>query len=167
MNKASAMRLIDWIWMVRGTLPLPPGVSGDEAFARLDDLMREPGTTRRIDGDVLVFNKVNALAQDKLSVFDRGRLQIEPGSAGPVMRYDLVSRALGWCFLLPLFFLGVSALIDSSKISGKVFAGFFVVLYIGGRWLEPRLVAKVFARRLAGTEPAQPALSGMERNGAT
>jgi hypothetical protein len=57
MNPRGARRLIDWIWTVRGSLPLAPGQSGDEAFARLDPLFREPGTTRRREGDAMAFQK--------------------------------------------------------------------------------------------------------------
>jgi hypothetical protein len=152
MNRAQWLRPIDWIWTVRGTLPIDPAQTPDDAFARLDPLLREPGTTRRIEGNVLIFHKVNPLSQDKLAVFDRGHLQV----AGGALRYDLTSRALGFCFLAPPFFLGVSALIESSRNSGRVFAGLFVALYIGGRLLEPWLVARLFARMLGGTDDTPP-----------
>ena len=151
MNSAKFLRLVDWIWTVRGSLPLSPDQAADEAFAGLDTLLRDPGTSRRIDGDTLIFHKVNPLSQDKLAVFDRGRLQVSGGELG----YVLSSKALGFCFLAPLFFLGVSALIDGSRISGRVFAAMFAVLYIVGRLLEPWLVARLFARRLAGTDELQ------------
>ena len=148
----TALRLVDWIWTVRGSLPLGSCQSGDDALARLDGLFHEPGTTRRRDGDALVFRKVNPLSQDRMSVFDHGRLDIVAGSSGATMRYDLSSRALLLCILAPLFFLGVSAIIDGAQISGRVFAGFFVVLYIAGRVLEARLVAALFAGQLAGSD---------------
>jgi hypothetical protein len=81
-------------------------------------------------------------------------LQIDAGPSGNELRYALTSRALLLCFLAPLFFLGVSATIETSRISGRVFAGLFTVLYIAGRVLEQRLVAALFARRLAGTDVA-------------
>jgi hypothetical protein len=151
MSQGSLLRLVDWIWTVRSAIALMPGQSGDEAFARLDPLLREPGTTRRRDGATLVFHKTNPLSQDPMAVWDHGRLQIEPGQG---LRYVLSSRALGFCFLAPPFFLIVSMLIETAHISGRVFACFFVVLYIAGRVLEARLVAARFARHLAGTEPA-------------
>ncbi len=147
-----ALRLIDWIWTVRGSLSLAAGQSGDDAFARLDALFREQGTTRRREGHVLIFHKVNALSQDKLAVFERGELQVVGGPSGSELRYDLKSRALLFCFLAPFFFLGVSAAIETSRISGRVFAGIFTALYIAGRLLEARLVARLFALRLAGAD---------------
>jgi hypothetical protein len=145
-GKPSALRSINWIWTVRGSLMLGSGQSGDDAFARLDALFREPGTTRRREGTVLIFDKVNPLSQDKLAVFDRGELQVVAGPSGNALCYDLHSRALLFCFLAPFFFLGVSAAIETSRISGRVFAGIFAVLYIAGRLLEARLVARLFAR---------------------
>ncbi|WP_353226821.1 hypothetical protein [Novosphingobium sp.] len=163
----TALRLIDWIWTVRGSLPIAPGLSVDEAAARLDPLFHDPGTTRQRDGDVVTFHKVNPLSQDKLAVFDRGRLQIAAGLTGGTLRYELVGRALLFCFLLPVFFLGVSAIVDGSKISGRVFAGIFTVLYVAGRWLEPRLVAGLFTRALAGgAVPSRNDRPGVAGNGA-
>ena len=163
----AAIRLIDWIWTVRGSLPIAPGLSVDEATTRLDPLFHDPGTTRQRDGDVVTFHKVNPLSQDKLAVFDRGRLHITAGLTGGTLRYELVSRALLFCFLLPAFFLGVSALVDGSKISGRVFAGMFTVLYLAGRWLEPRLVAGLFTRALTGNAtPSHGDLPGVAGNGA-
>jgi len=157
MNRAPWLRLIDWIWTVRGSLPLCPGQSADGTFAALDALFREPGTTRRIEGDTLTFHKVDPLAQDKLAVFDRGLLQCVDGR----LRYDLSSRALGFCFLAAPFFLGISALIEDSRISGRVFAGMFAVLFVAGRLLEARLVAKRFAQALATDETPQTDLRGL------
>jgi hypothetical protein len=57
-----------------------------------------------------------------------------------------------FCLLAAPLFLSVSAIIDSARISGRVFAAFFVVLYIAGRVLESRMVAALFARQLAGGE---------------
>jgi len=99
------LRFIDWIWRVRGTLPLAPALTGDEAFARLDPLFRQNGTTRNRTGSTMTFSKKDPAAQDKMSVFDGGVLTVEEGTTGPVLRYDLVSRALLFCFLAPFMFL--------------------------------------------------------------
>lgn len=104
------LRFIDWIWHVRGSLALAPGQSSDEAFGRLDPLFREPGTSHDRTRDTLTFRKKDQAAQDKMSVFDGGVLQIEKGVAGPVLRYHLTSRALLFCFLAPLLFLGFGQL---------------------------------------------------------
>ena len=103
-------RLIDWIWNIKGSLALPPRQSSDDAFERLDPLLRQTGTSLERTGDTLVFRKKNQAAQDKLSVFDAGVLQIEKGVAGPVLRYHLTSRTLLLCFLAPLLFLGLAQL---------------------------------------------------------
>lgn len=99
------LRLIDWIWRIRGSMPLEPGQSGDEAFDRLAPLFDQTGTSHERTGDTLTFRKRDSAAQDKMAVFDGGTLQIQPGTTGPVLRYDMVSRALLACFLAPLLFL--------------------------------------------------------------
>ncbi|WP_423603266.1 hypothetical protein [Sphingomonas sp. MS122] len=100
------LRFIDWIWHVRGSMPLAPGHSEEDAFDRLDPLFRQVGTSHERTGDTLVFRKKDQAAQDKMSVFDGGTLRIENGVAGAVLRYHLTSRALLGCFLAPLLFLG-------------------------------------------------------------
>jgi hypothetical protein len=104
------LRFIDWIWNVRGGLALAPGQSSDDAFARLAPLFHETGTSHERVDDTLTFRKKNQAAQDKMSVFDSGVLQIESGTTGPVLRYALISRALLTCFLAPLLFLGIAQL---------------------------------------------------------
>lgn len=105
------LRLLDWIWNIRGSVPLAPGQSSDDAFARLDPLFQQPGTTYERTGDTLVFAKKDPTAQDKMSIFDAGALQIEPGAEGAVLRYRMASRALLFCFLAPLLFLAFGQLI--------------------------------------------------------
>lgn len=101
---------IDWIWHVRGSLPLAPGQSSEEAFGRLDPLFRQGGTTRSRLGDTLTFTKKDQAAQDSMSVFDGGVLQIRDGASGGVLHYRLTSRALLFCFLAPLLFLAFAQL---------------------------------------------------------
>ena len=101
------LRFIDWIWHVRGSLPLAPGQSAPDAFDRLDPLFRQTGTSHQRSGDVLTFTKKDQAAQDKMSVFDGGALRVVKDSAGAVLRYDLISRALLFCFLAPLLFLAI------------------------------------------------------------
>jgi hypothetical protein len=105
-----SLRYIDWIWQVRGSVELPHGQSSDEAFARLDPLFDHPGTRHERAGDRLTFEKQDPAAQDKMSVFDAGVLEIERAGPAPVLRYWLNSRILLFCFVLPLFFLGVAQL---------------------------------------------------------
>jgi hypothetical protein len=99
------LRFIDWIWHIRGSVALAPGQAGNDAFAKLDPLFRESGTSHERAGDTLTFRKKNSLAQDKMSIFNGGTLQVEPAASGPVLRYHLTSRALLFCFLAPLLFL--------------------------------------------------------------
>lgn len=99
-------RFVDWIWHIRGSLALAPEQSSDEAFGRLDPLFRQTGTSHDRTNDTLTFRKKDQAAQDKMSIFDGGVLQIEKGVSGPVLRYHLTSRALLFCFLAPLLFLG-------------------------------------------------------------
>ncbi len=73
---AMKLPLIDHIWRVRGEVPIDAALSPDEAFARLDPLLRTPGTTLRVEGDALTYAKHNPAAQDKLATFTRGNLRI-------------------------------------------------------------------------------------------
>ncbi|MCJ2185494.1 hypothetical protein [Novosphingobium beihaiensis] len=104
------LRLIDWIWHVRGSLALAPEQSKDEAFDRLEPLFHQGGTSHERANGLLRFSKKDQAAQDKMSIFDGGVLQIEHEAARPVLRYDLTSRALLACFLAPLLFLGFAQL---------------------------------------------------------
>jgi hypothetical protein len=106
--EAPGMKLpfIDLIWRVRGDVPVDPALSPQEAFARLDPLLRTPGTTVTAEGDALTYTKRNPAAQDKLATFTRGRLWIERAGAGTVLRFDMFSHALLLAFLAPLLFLG-------------------------------------------------------------
>ncbi len=104
------LRFVEWIWHIKGNLPLAPGQSAEDAFDRLDPLFRERGTTSERVGTTLTFTKKDQGAQDKMSIFDGGILRIEQGGAGPVLRYYLASRALLFCFLAPLLFVGFGQL---------------------------------------------------------
>jgi hypothetical protein len=102
--------LIDWIWHIRGSLTLAPEQSSDDAFDRLAPLFRQTGTSHERTHDTLIFRKKDQAAQDKMSVFDGGVLQIAKGMPAPVLHYHLTSRALLFCFMLPLLFLGFAQL---------------------------------------------------------
>ena len=104
-------RFFDWIWHINGSVALAPSQSSDEAFDRLTPLFRQTGTTHHRTENTLTFRKKNPAAQDKMSIFDSGVLEIERGVAGPVLRYHLTSRALLFCFLAPLLFLSFAGLI--------------------------------------------------------
>ena len=110
-------RFVDEIWHVEGSLALAPGQSAADAFERLDPLFRSTGTTSDRAGDTLTFRKEGQTAQDKMAVFDRGVLRIEPSAAGLMLRYRLASRALLFCFLAPLLFL---AFAQATIVLGKV-----------------------------------------------
>lgn len=45
-----------------------------------------------------------------MSIFDEGALLIETGVGQSVLRYRLISRFLLFCFLAPLFFIGMAQL---------------------------------------------------------
>lgn len=103
-------RFFERIWHVSGSLALAPGQSSDEAFDRLDPLFRQQGTSRERHNDTLTFTKTNQAAQDKMSIFNSGILQVRRGAAGAVLHYNMKSKALLFCFLAPLLFLGFSQL---------------------------------------------------------
>lgn len=104
------LRFIDWIWCIRGNLALAPGQSSDEAFERLRSLFQKQGTTHQTTGETLTFRKKDQAAQDAMSIFEGGILHIENQAGGAVLRYILTSRALLFCFLAPLLFLGFAQL---------------------------------------------------------
>jgi len=100
------LRFLDWIWHVRGTVPLAPEQTVDDAFERLDPLFRQTGTSHERTDDTLSFRKKDQAAQDRMAVFDDGLLQIRRGADGLMLQYRLTSRMLLFCFLAPLLFLG-------------------------------------------------------------
>ena len=104
------LRLVDWIWSIRGRMPLLPGQLGDDAFDSLDPLFHQTGTSYERSSDTLTFTKKDPAAQDKMSVFDSGILQVENSATGLVLRYRLTSRLLLLCFLAPLLFLSFAQL---------------------------------------------------------
>lgn len=111
--------LVDGIWHIEGNLPLPAEQSSDEAFAQLDPLFHQPGTSHERIGDTLTFRKKDQAAQDKMSVFDDGVLQIRSGAGGSVLHYRMSSRILLFCFLAPLLFIGFGQLtIAIGKLEG-------------------------------------------------
>ncbi len=114
---------IDMIWRVRGEVPVDRAMTPEEAFARIDALLRTPGTTLSAEGPELTYAKQNPAAQDKLATFNRGRLWIERAGAGAVLRFDLFSHALLLCFLAPLLFLGFAQLAVSLNAYEKAAAG--------------------------------------------
>lgn len=99
-------RIFDRIWHIRGSLPLPQGQTTDESFDKLDPLFRQKGTTHHRTKNTLTFRKKGQAPQDKMSIFDDGVLRIEEGAGGSALHYHLTSRALLFCFLAPVLFLG-------------------------------------------------------------
>jgi len=100
------LRHLTAIWHIRDEVPLPPGLSGEAALARIEPLFAARGTQYDRRGETLTFTKRDPAAQDRMAVFDSGVLRIEAGELGPVLRYHLVGRMLLFCFLMPLVFLG-------------------------------------------------------------
>lgn len=109
------LRFISWIWHIRGSLPLAPEMSPDEAFERLDVLFQIPGTTYTREHEQLVFQKKNQPSQDKMSIFDSGILQIKDGNHGKRLYYNLVSKTLLLCFLAPALFFGFGKVFEFTK----------------------------------------------------
>lgn len=108
--KDKLLRLIDWIWRVRGSLPLPPGQSSSEALDRVEPLFDVVGTRYDRNDEQLTFTKKDQAAQDKMSVFDGGELRVENTAAGLALRYSMTSRALLFCFLAPFLFIAFGQL---------------------------------------------------------
>lgn len=152
----SRLRAIDWIWHVRGAVPLT-GTHGDP-FAQLAPVFEERGTTLEYGTDTLTFHKENPDSQDKLASFEHGTLRIVPAEDGAALRYDLTSHPLLWCFIAPAPFAALAYAAESMRIPGYSFAGIFAVLYVAGRVIEQRQAHRLFRNRLApaDTIPAEP-----------
>lgn len=101
-------RFIDWIWHIKGSLALAPGLSREEAFHRLNPLFQQPGTSYEKAGNMLTFRKKGQAPQDRMSIFDSGVLEIKGGADGGALHYRLSSRALLFCFLAPFLFLALA-----------------------------------------------------------
>ncbi len=161
-----SLPLIDHIWRVRGAVPIDPALSPEEAFARLDPLLRTPGTVLSADGEALAYDKPNPSAQDKLATFTRGRFAWEaasPEAAEKAAKKD-ADKAKPVRKLNPVDeFLGAPAPEDPSKKKdekkdkgrhspdeGYYLAAFFALVYLAGRWLEPFLVRRRLRAALAG-----------------
>ncbi|MEO1322906.1 MAG: hypothetical protein AAFV59_07860 [Pseudomonadota bacterium] len=98
-------RFLDRIWHIQGQLPLASNLTDEDVFERLAPLFQQPGTTHKRNGDTLVFTKKDQAAQDKMSIFDSGVLQVVLENTQPVLSYRMKSRALLTCFFAPLVFL--------------------------------------------------------------
>lgn len=97
------LSVFDWIWHIKGKLPIEPTNSPGEAFAKIQNLFETSNTSYRVNGETLIFTKNNPLPQDKMSVFDSGFLRVSGGT----LHYSMKSRALLACFLAPLFFFAL------------------------------------------------------------
>jgi len=114
-SKRVNLRFLEPIWHIKGQVPLEPGQSRDDAFAKLSPLFFERGTSHHRSGDTLKFSKKDPAAQDKMAVFNSGTLEITEGGAGGagsggVLHYRLASNALLYCFLAPALFLSFAGL---------------------------------------------------------
>lgn len=105
-----SLRYIDWIWHVRDSVAVPEGQTSSEALDRLEPMLDQMDTTHQRDETTLTFHRKAPTPQDPLSVFEDGVLQIEETAQGKTLRYHLVSKALLFCFLLPLLFVGFGQL---------------------------------------------------------
>ncbi|WP_342628600.1 hypothetical protein AAC691_00460 [Nguyenibacter vanlangensis] len=114
------LRFIDWIWRVRGSLPLSPELSTDRTFERLDVLFQVPGTTYTRDRGKLIFRKKNQPAQDKMSIFDSGTLSVEDYGKGRRLNYNLLSRTLLLCFLAPALFFVFAKIFEFTRDHQKL-----------------------------------------------
>lgn len=110
------LKYINWIWHIRGKIPLPDGQSKEEAFDRLAPLFEKEGTSYQRRENILIFEKKDQAAQDKMSIFDGGLLEVSADDESRTLRYHLKSRALLTCFLAPLVFLAFAQF--SVAISG-------------------------------------------------
>jgi hypothetical protein len=100
------LKYIDWIWHVRDSVPLPEGLSTAETLDRVEPMFDQMDTTHTRGEDTLTFSRKAPTPQDPFSVFEEGALQVEQKT----LRYHMTSKALLFCFLLPLLFIGFGQL---------------------------------------------------------
>ncbi len=98
---------IEKIWYVDGSVAVPAGM---DALDRLLPLFDTPGTTTSRSGHRLTFVKKDPGAQDRLSVFGSGILEVAGNDGERRLGYRLRSPSLLACFLAPLLFLGLAGL---------------------------------------------------------
>ncbi|WP_010543576.1 hypothetical protein [Sphingomonas elodea] len=145
--RARLMRWISAIWHVRGSLPIEG--STRDPLSALEPILDERGTTRERTPDTLVFHKDNPDSQDRLASFETGSLVIDRSGDVPLLRYDLTSRPLLWCFFAPAPFAALAFAVQSMRIAGYSFSGIFLALYLAGRWIEHRQAHRLFQAKLA------------------
>ncbi len=104
------LRYIDWIWHVRDSIPLPAGQSAEEALDRIEPMLDQMDTKHERIGHRITFTRKAPVPQDPLSTFEDGDLTIVATDQGKTLRYHLVSKALLFCFLLPVLFIGFGQL---------------------------------------------------------
>ena len=100
--------VIDRIWRSRGVLPVEPPLPAPEILDRLSGLFDEGEFALDRAGKRLDYRKPNPGAQDRLSTFSNGSLELAGDGEGQVLRYDVGSPALLLTFLAPLLFLGLA-----------------------------------------------------------
>jgi hypothetical protein len=169
LNSALNLRFIDWIWCIRGSVPLAAGQSSDDAFVRLSPLLQKQGTTHERTGDTMTFRKKDQAAQDKMSIFEGGVLQIENGGGGGVLRYVMTSRALLFCFLAPLLFLAFAQLnitlgkMDKQATEAAKKAGKDPEAKKKDEKKKPEIKLNVIDKALGAPEPEKPKKDGKDK----
>src|SRR4051794_39251676 len=108
--------MFDFIWHLRGSVPLDGVASNEVALNRMESLLerQRKGVSER-GADYLAFNE--PLWRDPFGgswlamvIYDRGRFWIEQGLGGRRLRYDLRSfQAMVFCLFGALMFLFVGS----------------------------------------------------------
>ena len=131
---------LDVIWLQKGSVPLPLGLSAEDGLARLEDALVDDGVDVHRDSSSRLLFRANIFVPRKLfrwtelQPYDRGELTIAPVAGRLVARYRFSLSHLFWCCLFGAALMGLVAasrsLFDGAKIAGLAFGWVY-----GGNYL--------------------------------
>ncbi|MGE0178513.1 MAG: hypothetical protein AB7O91_01670 [Sphingomonas sp.] len=131
---------LDVIWLHKGAVPLPAGLSADDALARLEGALSEDGVYFYRDASSRLLFEANVLLPRKLfrwpelQPYNRGELTIEPVGGSLVARYRFSLAHLFWFCLIAALAFGCFAAGHPGLEGAKVASLVFGFLY-GGNYL--------------------------------
>jgi hypothetical protein len=140
---------VDVLWLQKGSVPLPTGLSAEDGLARLEDALVEDGVDVHRDASNRLVFQANVFVPRKLfrwtelQPYNRGELTIEPVAGRLVARYRFSLSHLFWCCLLGAALMGLVATShsawDGAKIAGLAFGWVY-----GGNYLIGLIRASAF-----------------------
>lgn len=122
--------IVDFLWHLRGSVALDGAASNQAALDRLEQLLerqRKPVAERTATGvsfDAPLWSDAFGPNWHAMVIFDQGRLWIDQGRAGRVLRYNLRSlHGFVFCLFASVMFFAFG-LAEGGLIGGLKFAAF-------------------------------------------